>query len=95
MYLHRIDLPCAVFRTGLMQSVLSAQPLIVCGVTPPMLEFQGVIVIMAAAQNAPFLPFFAMTGLWASLFITLIAVFNVCELLRKCTRFTDDTFAGQ
>ncbi|MEO1174605.1 MAG: HCO3- transporter, partial [Myxococcota bacterium] len=41
----------------------------------------------------PFLPTFAWVGLWTSLIVLLIALFDLSAFIRYFTRFTDETFA--
>lgn len=35
---------------------------------------------------------YSWTGIWTSLFLALAAILNMSNLIKYCTRFTDDCF---
>merc|ERR1719453_897390 len=45
-------------------------------------------------MGLPFLPVYAWTGLWSSLFLGLGAVFSSSNVVLLLTRFTDEIFAN-
>merc|ERR1712216_767276 len=45
-------------------------------------------------MGLPFLPLYAWTGLWSSLFLGLGAVFSSSNVVLLLTRFTDEIFAN-
>jgi hypothetical protein len=45
-----------------------------------------------APRGIPFLPMYTWVGLWTSLFLTIAACTGAANLIRYCTRFTEDVF---
>lgn len=45
-------------------------------------------------KSLPFFPIYAWVGLWTSFFFTLLGLGGASQLIRFCTRFTDEIFNG-
>jgi len=56
------------------------------------LAFITALYRFTVANNLPFLVLYSWTGLWTSLLLALISIFNLSSLIKFCTRFTDDCF---
>lgn len=78
---------------GVLYAVFSGQPLTIIGGTGPLLVFVSVLYDASQSFGLPFLPTFAWVGLWTSLIVLLIALFDMSAFIRYFTRFTDETFA--
>lgn len=63
------------------------------GGTGPVLTFQTVCYDIAKSLGVPFLTFNAWIGIWVAAYQVIAAFFDANALIRKCTRFTDETFA--
>ncbi|MFK7989389.1 MAG: HCO3- transporter [Sandaracinaceae bacterium] len=79
---------------GLLWSVFAGQPLAIVGATGPNVIFIGILFGMCERFNAPFLPTLAWTGLWAGLFMIILAALDASALIRFFTRFSDEIFAA-
>lgn len=79
---------------GLIFSLLAGQPLVVVMTTAPLVLFTKIILLVAKDFEFPFLPFFAMVGLWNSFFLILYAVFNLSKLMKFSSRSTEETFGN-
>lgn len=51
---------------GVIYALFSGQPLTIIGSTGPVLAFVAALFKLAEAQNLPFLPLYAWTGIWTS-----------------------------
>lgn len=78
--------------SGVVYSVFAGNPMTFLGPTGLTLAFITTLFRFTDMFGLPFLPMYAWTGLWTSLFIVLTAVFNLSNLMKYCTRFTDDCF---
>ncbi|CAJ1924399.1 unnamed protein product [Cylindrotheca closterium] len=63
------------------------------GGTGPVLTFQTVCYDIAKNLDVPFLTFNAWIGIWVCIYQVLAAFFDANRLIKKATRFTDETFA--
>ena len=79
---------------GLLFSILAGQPLVVVMTTAPLVLFTKIILLVAQDFNYPFLPFFAMVGIWNSFFLIIYAVFNLSTLMKFSSRATEETFGN-
>ncbi|KAL6064778.1 Anion transporter [Balamuthia mandrillaris] len=77
---------------GILFSLAGGQPLIVVGVTGPVSIFAVTVYQIAEAVDVKFLPFFAWSGIWASLQHLLLAITNAAGLVRFVTRFSAEVF---
>ena len=79
---------------GIMWSLLAGQPLPIVGATGPNVIFTGILYALCVRWDVPFLPTVACTGLWAGLFMFVLAAADASGLIRFFTRFTDEIFAA-
>ena len=80
--------------SGLIFSTFSGQPLSILGATGPFLAYMLVVYDLAVAVDVEFMPFYFWTCMWCSLFTVLVAVFDLCALMKHVTMFSEDIFAG-
>lgn len=78
--------------SGMVYALFAGQPLTFQGPTGLSLAFITALHNFTTARNLPFLAIYCWTGLWTSLFLALCSIFNVCDLIKHCTPFTDDSF---
>jgi len=79
---------------GVVYALMSAQPLTIIGSTGPVLAFTSVLYGLATKLGVPFLPLYAWTGLWSSLYLFLGALFSTSNGVTLLTRFTDEIFSN-
>lgn len=78
---------------GTLWSLFSGQPLAILGATGPNVIFTGILYSLCVRYDVPFLPTAAWTGLWAALFMFILAARDASVLIRYFSRFTDEIFA--
>ena len=79
---------------GLIFSMLAGQPLVVVMTTAPLVLFTKIILLVAEDFGYPFLPFFAMVGIWNSFFLIIYAVCNLSIFMKFSSRATEETFGN-
>ena len=79
---------------GVVYALASAQPLTIIGSTGPVLAFTSVLYGLSTKLGVPFLPLYAWTGLWSSLYLFLGALFSTSNGVTLLTRFTDEIFSN-
>ncbi|CAE7741489.1 SLC4A4 [Symbiodinium sp. CCMP2456] len=80
--------------SGMIFSTTAGQPLSILGATGPFLAYTLVVYDLAIAVDVEFMPFYFWTCMWCSLFTILVAVFDLCALMKHVTMFSEDIFAG-
>ncbi|CAE7772660.1 SLC4A4 [Symbiodinium sp. CCMP2592] len=80
--------------SGLIFSTFAGQPLSILGATGPFLAYTLVVYDLAIAVDIEFMPFYFWTCMWCSVFTILVAVFDLCALMKHVTMFSEDIFAG-
>ncbi|CAE6945319.1 Slc4a1 [Symbiodinium sp. CCMP2592] len=80
--------------SGLLFSTFSGQPLSILGATGPFLAYSLVVYDLAGAMELEFLPYYFWVCMWSSVFTILVAVFDLCALMKHVTMFSEDIFAG-
>lgn len=83
-------LSCGI--SGVMYAILSGQPMAFVGPTGLTLAFITALYKFCQGAGLQFFPLYTWTGLWTSLLLSLISVFNLSTLITLCTRFTDECF---
>lgn len=82
--------------SGLLQSILGGQPLLIIGVAEPIVIMYGFLYSIAEGQQglgkALFLPWAAWVCVWTSLMVLILAVAGSCRLIDKFTRFSGELF---
>jgi len=78
--------------TGTIFAIFGGQPMCILGVTGPVTIFTLAVFTIASALDLPFLEFYAWIQIWAALMHVVIAMLNLCDLIRVVTRFSCETF---
>ena len=71
--------------SGLIFSTFAGQPLSILGATGPFLAYTLVVYDLAAGSDLEFMPFYFWTCMWCALFTILVAVFDLCALMKHVT----------
>ena len=79
-------------RCGLSYASLAGQPMTFIGPTGLPLAFATALYAVGPPRGIPFLPMYTWVGLWTCGFLSLAACTNAANLIRYCTRFTEDVF---
>lgn len=66
----------------------------ILGATGPFLAYSLVVYDLAIAVDVEFMVFYFWVCMWCSLFTILVAVFDLCALMKHVTMFSEDIFAG-
>ena len=77
---------------GMMYSVLAGQPMAFVAPTGLTLAFISSLHSFCTVFSIPFLPTYTCVGLWTSLFMFLLSLTGAANLIKYCTKFTDDVF---
>jgi hypothetical protein len=78
---------------GMLHSVLGCQALLVLRPTGPITAFLSILFNISVSFNLDFRRYLALTGIFVSLYMTIIASFEVSRLIRHLTRFLHEIFA--
>lgn len=78
---------------GFVFAIISGQPLVVIMTTAPLCIYVKVIYQISQSLEVDFEAFYACVGLWMSLFLIIFSITNLSELMKYCTRSTEDVFA--
>ena len=89
-----IEMILATSVCGVIYTLFAGQPIIILGGTGPLLIFTTIIFKNCARFDIPFLPTYALIGLWAAIFTILWAITNLSVLMKYFTRFTDEIFGA-
>eukprot|EP00804_Cyclotella_cryptica_P018341 CCRYP_015463-RB/>CCRYP_015463-RB protein AED:0.29 eAED:0.29 QI:125/1/0.66/1/1/1/3/0/307 len=88
-----IEMVSSTALCGVIYALFSGQPLTIIGSTGPVLAFVAALFKLAEAQNLPFLPLYAWTGIWTSGILFLSSITSASNLVKYLTRFTDEIFS--
>ncbi|QDZ25511.1 bicarbonate transporter [Chloropicon primus] len=77
---------------GLMQSVFGGQPLLIVGVAEPIVIIYHFMDDYCTRTGIDFTAWAAWTCVWATGFLTIMAVTNLCNGIKWFTRFCGETF---
>lgn len=92
---HQIGVVETLFSTalcGVLFAVVGGQPLVVLGVTGPIVIFTRTIYSIAKDLDLDFLQFYAWIGIWSALMHWALALANTCRLLKLVTLLSCETF---
>lgn len=78
--------------SGMAYATFSAQPLTVIAPTGLTLAFTTALFSFCKLYSLPFLPTYAWVGMWTAAILAIGAIINACDIIKYCTRFTDDIF---
>jgi len=77
---------------GCTYHLLAGQPMTMIGPTGLTFTYVSALYALCEANSWPFMQLYCWTGLWTSCFLLLLACGGACNLIKYCTRFTDDVF---
>lgn len=77
---------------GMVYAVFSGQPLTFIAPTGLTLAFTAALYGFCKMSSLAFLATYAWVGIWTSLILLLAAITNISDVIKYCTRFTDDIF---
>lgn len=77
---------------GMLYATISGQPLTFLAPTGLTLAFTVALYNYCGVYSLPFLATYAWVGIWTSLILLFLAICNSSDLIKYCTRFTDDIF---
>eukprot|EP00536_Pseudo-nitzschia_multiseries_P001112 jgi/Psemu1/317492/estExt_fgenesh1_pm.C_140002 len=78
--------------SGMVYSIICGQPMAFIAPTGLTLAFISGLFRFCTLKGLPFFPVYSWVGLWASGFFTLLGLGGSSQLIRYCTRFTDEIF---
>eukprot|EP00532_Pseudo-nitzschia_australis_P013305 CAMPEP_0168208348 /NCGR_PEP_ID=MMETSP0140_2-20121125/2018_1 /TAXON_ID=44445 /ORGANISM="Pseudo-nitzschia australis, Strain 10249 10 AB" /LENGTH=586 /DNA_ID=CAMNT_0008134735 /DNA_START=572 /DNA_END=2332 /DNA_ORIENTATION=- len=78
--------------SGMVYSIICGQPMAFLAPTGLTLAFISGLFRFCTLKGLPFFPVYSWVGLWASLFLTFLGLGGSSQLIRYCTRFTDEIF---
>ena len=78
--------------SGMVYSVICGQPMAFIAPTGLTLAFISGLFRFCTLKGLPFFPVYSWVGLWASFFFTFLGLGGSSQLIRYCTRFTDEIF---
>jgi len=77
---------------GLLFSIFGGQHLLVIRTTIPITIFTKVIYSISDEKEMDFHTFYAMSGLWTSIFLAVASLTGISNLMRYCSRSTEEIF---
>ncbi|XP_065304819.1 band 3 anion transport protein-like isoform X2 [Dermacentor albipictus] len=84
----------ATCATGIIFALFSGQPLVIIGVTGPVLLFDELLYSFCQENDVEFLAIRVWIGMWIAILATLVVAFEGSALVRFFTRFTQEIFAS-
>jgi len=78
--------------SGMAYAVLCGQPMAFIAPTGLTLAFISGLYRFCTLKGLPFFPVYAWVGLWTSFMFVLLGLCGSSQLIRFCTRFTDEVF---
>jgi hypothetical protein len=78
--------------SGMLYATFAGQPMTFLAPTGLTLAFTTALYGFCGATGLPFIATYSWVGVWTALILFVMALFNACDLIKYCTRFTDDVF---
>lgn len=78
--------------SGMIYALFSAQPLTFIAPTGLTLAFTAALFSFCKLSALPFFPTYAWVGIWTAIILAVSAIVNASDVIKYCTRFTDDIF---
>lgn len=78
--------------SGMIYALFSAQPLTFIAPTGLTLAFTAALFSFCKLYSLPFFPTYAWVGVWTAVILGVCAIINASDVIKYCTRFTDDIF---
>lgn len=82
----------ALSINGILLAIFGGQPLVIFGLTMPLIIFDQVINEICTNYALDFLPFRMWIGMWTAVFLLLFLAFGISVYIRYLTRFTLEVF---
>ena len=82
----------ALSINGIILAIFGGQPLVMLGLTLPLIFFDKVIYEVSQKFELDFLPFRMWIGMWTTVFLFLFLAFGISVYIRYLTRFTLEVF---
>lgn len=82
----------ALSINGIILAFFGGQPLVMVGLSLPLIAFDGVIYQLSEQFQLDFLPFRMWIGMWTTVFLILFLAFSISVYIRYLTRFTLEIF---
>jgi hypothetical protein len=78
--------------SGMLYAIFCGQPMAFIAPTGLTLAFISGLYRFCSLQGIPFFPIYSWVGIWTSFFFVLLGMVGSSQLIRFCTRFTDEIF---
>lgn len=78
--------------SGMLYAILCGQPMTFIAPTGLTLAFISGLYRFCSVKNLPFFPVYSWVGIWTSFIFVLLGLGGSSQLIRFCTRFTDEIF---
>lgn len=78
--------------SGIIWSFLAGQPLVIVGVTGPVMMFVSVVFKLSSTLGAPFVPWLGWVAVWSGLMHIFLAVTGAAQAVRYVTAFSGEVF---
>eukprot|EP00355_Strombidium_rassoulzadegani_P002316 CAMPEP_0168610550 /NCGR_PEP_ID=MMETSP0449_2-20121227/1852_1 /TAXON_ID=1082188 /ORGANISM="Strombidium rassoulzadegani, Strain ras09" /LENGTH=594 /DNA_ID=CAMNT_0008650873 /DNA_START=78 /DNA_END=1862 /DNA_ORIENTATION=+ len=92
-YMGATETLLATAALGMLYPLLCGQPLTIMGATGPIAAYIIALRSIGVSLGIPFLPLYAWSGLFLSVYLFLGSLFSVSNAIRKVTRFTEELFS--
>jgi len=79
---------------GMGFAITAGQPMVIVGVTGPVVIFSTTVYDLSKRFNIPFVPWLCIIGFESAFMHILLAVFNATTLVKHVTRFTTEIFSA-
>ncbi|XP_055351413.1 LOW QUALITY PROTEIN: electrogenic sodium bicarbonate cotransporter 1-like [Paramacrobiotus metropolitanus] len=80
--------------SGIAWGLTAGQPMVILGSTGPILVFELISFNMCESMDIDYLPMRLWIGIWATILLLLMVVFDLSSLVSYITRFTEESFAA-
>jgi hypothetical protein len=92
-YMGATETLLATAALGMLYPLLCGQPLTIMGATGPIAAYIIALRSIGVSLGISFLPLYAWSGLFLSVYLFLGSLFSVSNAIRKVTRFTEELFS--
>jgi len=92
-YMGATETLLATAALGMMYPLLCGQPLTIMGATGPIAAYILALRSLGNVVGVKFLPLYAWSGIFLSMFLFLASMFSLSNAIKKVTRFTEELFS--
>ena len=92
-YIGTVEMIAATAWCGIAYALFGGQPMMINGVTGPVLAFTAILYKISKSIDVPFLALNAWIGIWVAAYMILAAFVDLNRFIVLCTRFTDEIFS--